>query len=911
VLLEVVGPTPGYSDRPPFFRIFKNLFTSNCCSSVDIYVDSPPASPNSVIPADTKRLQECSSGNTSPTGVEEQCHNRAKFITQSGDLVMNPMSDGGDHLTQETVQFLDESAGANAGFRYNDGLQHNDNMKESSLKDFLSRPVRIGTLTWNESDFPGNLLTINPWQLFFNNTYVKNKIANFAFVRCNLKVKVLINASPFYYGAMIAAYQPLPTLTPSTIAVDITQNYLIPLSQRPHLWIYPANSEGGEMTLPFFFQKNWLNTQLSQDFIDMGKLEFISYTALQSANGVSSAGVTMQIYAWAEDVELSGPSVGLTMQTDEYPSGIVSGPASAIAAAAGKLKDTPGIGRFATAAQIGASAVSRISSMFGFSNPPVIEDIRSYRPSPFPQMANSEVRFPGEKLTLDPKNELTIDPSTVGLPSEDELSIRSLVQRESFLTQVGWVGTDAPDKILFSTNVTPCLFAALSQTQQTAFYATPQAWISRMFRNWRGDIIFRFKFICTQYHKGRVRISWDPLGNSGANLFNTVDTANVVQTAVVDLGKDTDVEFRVPYHQALPWLVTEQAWSTSTVQWSISATPTWTLDPNKMNGALTVRVQTGLTGPTSTSNITMMVFVKGAENLEFANPCMWKAPSSVFVTQTSEFPHKEGTQGDKPQSVVAGKVHSLPDEQYLINFGERVSTLRSLLHRKYYVRSWRVGNDTASSDQTLSEIWFKFPPHYGYDPAGINTARGLITTASFFQFNYVSLNPITWTMMCFVGVRGSMEWTVNAASVGVLNHVRVVRDPAMEYTAYALDTHNQSFVDSNTSAYRKALYINAGVGGSAITAQRTQQGITVVIPQFNPGKFVSAYPGYRNTINPSNLDYTRYEAVRTELDMSALGSSNQNTDTKVSYYACAGNDFSLLFFLNVPTTYVYNSTPGP
>lgn len=848
------------------------------------------------------------SDGTSPTGVEEQCHNRAKFITQSGDLVVNPMNNGGDHITQETVQFLDESAGTSAGFRYNDGLQHNDTMKESSLKDFLSRPVRIGTLTWNESDFPGNLLTINPWHLFFNNTYVKNKIANFAFVRCNLKVKVLINASPFYYGAMIAAYQPLPTLTPSTINVDITQNYLVPLSQRPHMWIYPANSEGGEMTLPFFFQKNWLNTQLAQDFIDMGKLEFISYNALQSANGVSSAGVTMQIYAWAENVELSGPSVGLTMQTDEYPSGIVSGPASAIAAAAGKLSDTPIIGRFATAAQIGASAISRISSMFGYSNPPVIEDIRSYRPSPFPQMASSEIRFPGEKLTLDPKNELTVDPSTVGLPSVDELSVSHLAQKESFLTQVGWVSGDAPDKILFSTNVTPCQFSTLTMTSQTAIYATPMGWLSRMFRNWRGDIIFRFKFICTQYHKGRVRISWDPLGNSGANLFNTVDTANVVQTAVVDLGKDTDVEFRVPYHQALPWLVTEQNWGTSTVPWSINAAPTWTLDPNKMNGALTVRVQTALTGPTTTNNITMMVFVRGANNLEFANPAMWKAPMSVFTTQTSEGP---GNDGETAQSIVAGKIHSSPQEQYLINFGEKITSLRTLLHRQYFSRCTKLTLDTASGEQIFSEVFYKYPLTYGYDPSGINTAKGLITTATSYPFNYASNNPINWIMMCFIGVRGSMNWTINAASAGVLNHVRVNRLSGDEYTAATSTFFHPSFVNNNTTSYNKYMNLSAGVGGSALVHQRTQAGLSVILPQYNPAKFVSANPAYRAIINPTNLDYTRYEAFSLEIDMTAQGGTNANADTKIFYYCSAGNDFSPLFFLNVPTVYVYASYPAP
>jgi len=31
---------------------------------------------------------------------------------------------------------------------------------------------------------------------------------------------------------------------------------------------------------------------------------------------------------------------------------------------------------------------------------------------------------------------------------------------------------------------------------------TPMAWLSNLFANWRGDVIFTFKIIASQYHKG-------------------------------------------------------------------------------------------------------------------------------------------------------------------------------------------------------------------------------------------------------------------------------------------------------------------------------------------------------------------------------------------------------------------------
>lgn len=832
---------------------------------------------------------------------------RVAFSLQSGEIVINPMKVEANeaHVREENVQFLDENVGQIAGFKYTDGLQHQDATTNVPLKDFLSRPVRIAQFQWNEADLPGNLLSIRPWQLFFNNQFVKPKTANFAFIRCNLKVKVLINASPFYYGAMLASYLPVPGITPSTIQVGPGFDWFIPISQRPHMWIYPANSEGGIMDLPFFWNKNWLRTQVSQEFADMGQLDFSAFTTLQSANGVSSAGVTVQVYAWAENVELSGPSLGLVMQTDEYGDGPISKPASAIAALAGKMTNDPNIGRFATATQMGARAVSKMATMFGFSNPPVLDNIIPQRPTAFPQMSNVENCFPSEKLTLDPKNELSVDPSIVGLPSVDSLEISRLVQKESFLTQIAWDTADPVDRMLFSSYVTPEMFGASAATQQTAIFGTPMWWVSRMFNAWRGDIIFRFKFVSTQFHKGRVRISWDPQGTATSNLFNTADSSNVVQTVVVDLGKDTDVEFRIPYHQAYPWCQTYNQLNVADVPFAI--TPTRTFGPSEVyqNGAITVRVQTALTSPVASSNVVMQVFVKGAENLEFANPGMRNQPISPFVAQSGEFAEP---MNDEPDHIELGKISQVPRERYLVNFGETITTLRSLLYR-HYMTNVTQATTTGAHNSFYNATFFRMPASYGYDPFGSLTAKGLITPTSSYPFNYTFLNPITWIMSAFVGYRGSMILTINASSVGVLNHVRVCRLPSTQVVQTSATFVSSAYVSRDDTAYRAWLNLDGGSGGSALTATRTQQGLTVVLPNYNVSKFTSCSPQFRNL--SSLATGGGREAFNLEIYASTSGTSNQLTDTKLEWHFAGGPDLTPLFFVNVPTVYLYNSIPAP
>jgi len=537
---------------------------------------------------------------------------------------------GSGKTDQETVCFVDQTTGLSVGDQLQiDDVAHQDAADAAGLTNFLSRPTTIFSVTWAETDPVGTFLTINPWQLFLQNAVIARKLYNFAFIRANLKIKVLINASPFYYGAMYMSYQPLQNFTPTTIITSASLQERIPISQRPGFWILPQNNEGGELTLPFFYPKNFLRLGYNQDTIDMGQLNFYIYSALQSANAVVAAGVSIKVLAWMEDVTLSGPTVDvqfqareIEVQADEYSgNGQISGPATAVARYARYFTGIPIIGSFAKATQIGANAISGIATLFGYTNVPNIKDAQAFRPQPYPQFASPEIGYPVEKLVLDPKNELTLDPKTTGYPCDkDELALEYLACRESYLCTTTWATTDASDKILFSSRVTPFQYDYFNAVNNSKIYMTPLGWISNCFRHWRGDIIFRFRVICTQYHKGRIRISFDPAGKAANSLYNTTDSTQTVFTKIIDIGEEHDVEIRLPYQQALPFLQCNTGFSVSNVPWSTSAAPVWNSDDAFDNGVITVRVYNTLTAPVLTSSVQILVYVRGAENIEFANP---------------------------------------------------------------------------------------------------------------------------------------------------------------------------------------------------------------------------------------------------------------------------------------------------
>lgn len=799
---------------------------------------------------------------------------------------------------EQTTGFVDANPGAEIGSATSPlDYELSDAQTTADLGSFLSRPVRITSTTWSQADPVGiKLANITVWQDFVVNTAIKNKISNFAFIRGNLKIKIVLNASPFLYGSMRAVYQPLANFKSSTSSISSFPNRLIPFSQMPGVWINPAHSEGAVLTCPFICQRSFLRVGVLNDFNTMGTLNLTIYEPLASANG-STSSVSVQIYAWMEDVVLAGPTLAPSLQADEYGVGPISLPASAIAAASRRLGDVPVIGKFAKATSIGASAVSKIASLFGYTDVPVISDTAPVRSSPFPQLATAQIGYPFEKLALDPKNELSIDPAIVGLDGTDELAVTKFAQRESFLTSVAWTSALAVDTPLFTSRVTPQLGAIAG----TVHDFTPMGLLSSLFRNWRGDIIFRFRFVATPFHKGRVRISYDPY----STLVQTAgDTGPAVFNKIVDLGAETDVEFRVPYQQALPWCYANSLIESSS--WTTSPTPTVTLPDTFTNGMISIKVLTALTGPTSTSSVGVQVFVRGAENLEFANPSVGNYDLTPFALQSEEYSETRST-----DQMTFGSASGRESHRELVNFGESVRSLRSLLRRKNLLDTVYVPPATANTVGVFKISQTRFPSYYGYDTAGWNSAKGTLVPASNFAFNFALTTPWHLIANCFLAQRGSMHWTFNPHKGDKAVTSRISR---YNYQFPGFSAGYSASPNTNANIIEAGYWRNSTStgGGASLTHTNTTNGHSVALPSYTPFKFQTTDISQTTAPVASGNKYDGgvYDTISLEIPYDSV--NNSIDGFAVERYFSIGTDYSLHFFLACPSlNYLPASTIVP
>lgn len=810
------------------------------------------------------------------------------------------------------------------------------NYGNSDLGEFLSRPVRILSKSWGLN---GNLNeTFDPWTLFFTNPAVLNRLQNYALLRCKLKLKVVINATKFHYGRAILSYDPWSGYDQVSPVFIGSQDEIMFYSQRPHVYINPTNSEGGELVLPFFHLENWIDVTSAEAFSEMGFAKLTSFDVLKHASAGSSD-VTVTIFAWAEDVELCVPTASAAMQalaaprevfpqskkskrtstSDEYSgTGAISGPASAIAAAAGELEKIPIIKPFAMATRIAVGAVAGVAKIFGFSRPAVLDTTQYYKPRFASNLAATDQPETVEKLTIDSKQEITVDPRTVGLAGQDELMLDYITSKETYLTSFAWLPTYPIDRLMFTSHVAPMLeLQKSSGAGGDLFYPTALSFATWPFLNWSGSIIFRFQVVCSGFHQGRLRVSYNPVGNGQ----NTATAFNTVYNRIVDISDEDDFELEVAWADWAPYKRTN--WNKQDVHW-LAGQGGQAIVSNPLfdNGLITVRVLNELTAPSDTADINVNVFVRAGDDFELINP------TEVNLLNASYLPELLGLRSDQtvearealPQSAdddatnileasdpspegigstpMFGAANpSMADQKKQVFFGETIKSFRTLLRRYNHYRAWPIIVSTpVPATLPLYGVAYVNTPAMsktkGYDISGLDQTAGA-------PFNYVNLTLLQYLMPAYAGWRGSLrsKWREISRRGSHLDIVRGYIETGDLPNTTGFYTYNGAGTASQIAF--SGILGRSCMTGSVMTPTENQPYMEVEYP-FQTGKRFAFARNVRDKL--STRDETRQVCNRVEVKFEK---DEDNIDIILDEYQSVGEDFSLFFFVNAPPRHEY------
>jgi len=592
----------------------------------------------------------------------------------------------------------------------------------------------------------------------------------------------------------------------------------------------------------------------------------------------TSTDISVQIYVWAENVKLgctTATQVEVLSQGDEMTTGPVQKMATNLAYGMNMLSYIPMIKPLAKASEMVFKGIAGIASWFGWSRPVVVTETHYVKNEPFrngSQVIGSETC---KKISMDPRQELTIDPSILGT-SEDELSIAFLCKRESYLTQFTWASSDTRMAVpIFVCRVHPQLdsYGSAMGSTTTNYWIQPtsMSFCAAPFQYWRGDITFRFDIVCSAYHRGKILVGYEPNIAQEALIIADIDL-NKNYVSIIDIQETQSVSFCVKWAQARAWMRMLPYGSTPR---NYGAAFTVANSAPYVNGFIFVTPFTELTSPNG-SSVSVNVFVS-SDNMLFQQP----TASNFHVNRriVTEGKEDDDAKNDVEVSCIDLNTSSASLKGISeLHFGEQILSLRPLLHRYCTVQVLSVAASAAGPTSL------------------VHTCNNLPSPYPLYTAAIVSLQPalINYLMFGYVGVRGGGRRRSHAYSHGTASNVAINSMGPM--SRVNVNLHPPSTPASGSVAWASGAAI-ASFDGTVSFVPLTNGGIEYEIPYYSNNLFHFSFASNGVGTNPTD-DMNGTWSSQHDITME-VSDSSQDTNTVVSDFAIS-DDFTLMKFNGSP-----------
>lgn len=559
---------------------------------------------------------------------------------------------------------------------------------------FLSRPIPIVQGTWQSSSTKGTTLNIStfPNVLFGALSNNINKLDGFVSFKATVKYRVQVNSVPTQAGALMAAYIPYAPYMNShaQMFMNNTTTDLVASSGCRHVTMNLANSTALELAIPFTGPYASYNLATGQG--SFGQIGLSVYSPLVSQTSTSCS---YTVLAWFEDVDLryatSAPlstqiaQIGSEMKKMEK-TGVISSATGEIGRGIAKVLPYVGLSWLSAPTTMLADGAEFVLKALGFSKPSVEAPNVLMKIAPTRFFLNGDGADTAHCLALTSNNCLTTPTGWAGT-DEDEMRLDYICARPCYATSFNWATTDIADKQIFQIAVNPLYTQALSTKLANTWVRTTSmplcAKIATLYSEWRGDLVYTFKVVKTQFHSGRLIVMFKPFEYSDTTRNQLQPAYNYM--AELDLSLGTDFTFRVPFVATRPFLLTN---------YDMDNTLTASDARNCATGTVCISVMNPLIATANVSSAVEVLVEVSMENATFTSPV--KPRSLPFgvpnVAQVGATPRI--IEAKKPSEVTASNISLLP---HGISVGEAALSLRHLLKRNSKVAEIQLNAQAATA----------------------------------------------------------------------------------------------------------------------------------------------------------------------------------------------------------------------
>lgn len=563
-----------------------------------------------------------------------------------------------------------------------------------SLNSFLTRPYRIETISWQNTDaIRATISTLDFPFVLRNNIQFLNKLQELAWWAPDIEIEIQINSTKFHYGRLLFAIYPFTTY--------MHDNFKLAegASTWPDWYQLSANSQQSiKILVPYRHFYHRVPLYVGTGGADNYYVRFFTlktYVAapLLSAMDATPAPVTITIYARCVDPHVTsycpleitaqaGENLVSLHNNNEQPSYIATifkrllnivdklllryaepldrtlNEIENMCAQSGEqnaeLMKLVGIGTtallpkttsmvnvpistaFNTISSLSNDA-ARYSNALGYSNP--------VNPAPTNSM---QIRQPLFSKINDMPNSVNLGPSqTATVDTTNYNLVNGTSDDVSFVNICGHPSLLYTGKILSTTNVGAKLVSYYLNPQKMVYgdyefapvlnsvQPLPFYYIARLFQFWRGSAKLHISFVSSSFHSCRVRLVWNPVGTGNDDTYSTSQRVNMYNV-LMDINQQTDYSILIPYDQSREWLRT--SFETNALTCS--------------NGFFGLYLETKLTSTMATPQpIYYQIFFSMADDLQLAGPTagnltVWGNPDIRMPTLLVSDEELEETEND-------------------------------------------------------------------------------------------------------------------------------------------------------------------------------------------------------------------------------------------------------------------------
>lgn len=497
-------------------------------------------------------------------------------VTSEVDFDNENLGDNG-HSQEEVVQFAKEDLTtttheADVNLNHEMKAVHDIKLDTESIGRFLRIPYKLDRfVTDNTSSFQEIVDYDLPFDVLKDNNIWREKLAGYTGFRGTFVFKFLITCPPHVAGQLLVSF--LPSFADGIVLRDTQYNSLVMKSQRPSMVITLGETKEAIFKVPY------RSPYPFYDFVKrVGAWGQLSLNYLTFVRGPAGENANIQVFTYMEDLELGPPglreialnfgnsAVGIVSESgvetkkktkavteQETHTPIISTTLSYASKIAGVLSGVPMLSTIAKPAQWLLNMGSNVAAALGYGQPIVQPEFGMYVQGEHMQFHHHDYPLYCQKISHSAQQMHEIK-DFMGTNGEDEMVIRTLVQKFTHLESIPWASSEDSGTVLFSIQCCPVSMYRKASTP-VRYEMAPCALIGGAFRYWRGGFKFRVSIPKTQFHIGRLRFFFSRTLVS-ENQARSFDQLIPMNQCFVDIGTGYQFEIVAPWVSNTSYLST-------------------------------------------------------------------------------------------------------------------------------------------------------------------------------------------------------------------------------------------------------------------------------------------------------------------------------------------------------------------